>query len=337
MQKGDSIRLPVVLYEILLQHTDQKHVITMKEIMKYLQDDGIQCDRRTVYNARDVLTDHHIPIVQTRINGVQGYYLKHIFSASEALILLDLIAESSSLSEKESRKLSDKITGLMSEWEKAALPEIFMSPSKTDNHSVPENIAILMNAIADRHRVRFLYYDTVVTDDAKPGRHYRRNKKLYEIDPYGIVSESGRFYCISYNQKYQNQTIYRIDKILNMEETDEQFTPVYFDMQDYVRRSVQMYGGNSQSVTAVFSRKIASNVFDEFGNSRKSIIIERVSEDSFQATIRTSLTPTVTGWFLQFYQDATVISPQEFKDTLLNIAGTIEKNYNEHKKQEDSR
>lgn len=329
MEKGDSVRLPVVLYDILQKYSDEAHVITMKEIIGHLQEDyGIQADRRTVYEARDILRENVADVSMKRINGKQGYYMEHLFSSSEALVLLDAIAESSSLSEKETSRISAKIISLLSDHQVQELPEIFFSPSKTDNAEVLTNIEILMNAISSHHKVRFLYYDTVVTDDARTGKHYRKDKKNYEIEPYGITSGNGRFYCISYNRKHQNQTIYRIDKIQKIHESDETFDPVPFDIQEYVRRSVQMFGGESQSVTAVFSRKIASNVFDEFGNSKKSIIIEHVDQDTFQATVRTSLTPVVTGWFLQFYQDAKVLGPEEFRRDLLHIAETLEKNYN---------
>lgn len=336
MKKGDTMKLPAALYRILLEHSDEQQFISMNDILRFLQEDyDIKTERKTVYAARDALKECGIEICHVRRDGRQGYYLKHPFTPGESLFLLDMIAESSALSVKKSKELSAKVTALMSAHEQENLPEIFQSPAKTDNQKVPENIEILMNAIAAHHTVQFCYYDIVITDHARTARHYRKDSRIYLADPYGIVTGNGRVYCVTYNKKYRHQVLYRLDKIEKLQDTGTPFDPVYFDIEDYVRRSVQMYGGTSQSVQARFSKKIAQNVFDEFGRPNENVIIQKVDQDTFDATLKTSLTPTVTGWFLQFYQDAKVLGPQSFRQELLNIAASIEKNYNNDQKQED--
>ena len=340
MKKRDGVRLPVALYLILLKYTDEKHIITMNGpggIIERLQEYGIDAERKTIYVARDTLKEFSVQIHRVRMNQEQGYYMDHLFSPSEALILLNTIAESSSLSVQESEELHQKISSLMSEYQSLNMPEIFLSPSKTDNRDVLQNIDILMNAISTHHQIRFLYYDLTVTDHARAEKKYRKNRKEYMIEPYGITSANGRFYCITYSRFHQNPGYYRIDKMEDLTVLDESFVPVNFDIHEYVRRSIQMYSGNAQTIRARFSRSIAANVFDEFGHDRKSIIITGVDDTSFEAAIRTSVTPVVTGWFLQFYENAVVLEPQEFKDRLLDIAKTIEKNYNTDKETGGSR
>lgn len=331
MKKRDGVRLPVALYLILLKHTDEKHIITMNGpggIIECLQEYGIDAERKTIYVARDTLKEFGVQIHQVRRNQEQGYYMDHLFSPSEVLILLDTIAESASLSPHESEEMHQKIVSLMSEYQSQNLPEIFLSPSKTDNREVLQNIETLMDAVSTHHQIRFLYYDLTVTDHARTEKKYRKDRKEYIIEPYGITSANGRYYCITYSRAHHNPGYYRIDKMEDLSILNVSFRPVNFDIHEYVRRSIQMYSGNAQTIKARFSRSIASNVFDEFGHDQKSVIITHVTENTFEAAIRTVLTPVVIGWFLQFYQDAVVLEPQEFKDRMLDIAKTIEKNYN---------
>lgn len=338
MKKGDTMKLPIALYLVLLKHSDEDHFIGMNDILRYLQEEyDIKTERKTVYAARDALISCGIDITPVRKEGKHGYSLQHPFSSGESLILLDLIAGESSLSSKNSDQIADKIQALMSEQEKENLPDIFQSPSKTDNQEVIKNIEILMNAISHHHVVHFRYYDIAITNDARTAKHYRKNSQIYMADPYGIATGNGRIYCITYNRKYRHQVLYRIDKIEKLQETNITFEPVYFDIEDYVHRSIQMYGGTNQSIRARFSKKIAQNVFDAFGKPNENVIIQKVSKDTFDATLKTSLTPTVTGWFLQFYKDAQVLGPESFQQELLSIATSIEKNYNTSRKQEESK
>lgn len=334
MKKRDGTRLPVALYLILLKYTDEKHIISMNGpggIIERLQEYGIDAERKTIYAARDILKEFGVQIHQVRMNQEQGYYMEHLFSPAEALVLLNTIAESSSLSFQESEDLHQKVCSLMSEYQSQNLPEIFLSPSKTDNRQVLKNIEILMDAISAHHSIRFLYYDLTVTDQARTEKKYRKSRTAYITDPYGITSGNGRFYCICCSAEHHTPAYYRIDKMEKLMISDNVFEPIQFDIREYVRRSIQMYSGNAQTVKARFSRRIAANVFDEFGHDRKSIIITGVTENTFEAAIRTTITPTVTGWFLQFYQDAVILEPGEFRDRMLDIANTIERNYNTEK------
>lgn len=336
MNKKDGTRLPVALYLILLKYTDEKHIITMNGpggIIERLQAYGIEAERKTIYAARDILKEFGVQIHQVRMHSEQGYYMEHLFSPAEALVLLDTIAESSSLSVQESGELHQKVSSLMSEYQNRNLPEIFLSPSKTDNRQVLKNIEILMDAISSHRSIRFLYYDLTVTDHARTEKRYRKSSTAYVTDPYGITSGNGRFYCICCSADHNTPAYYRIDKMEKLTISDHVFKPVSFDIHEYVRRSIQMYSGHAQTVKARFSRKIAANVFDEFGHDRRSIIITKVTSDTFEAAIRTTVTPTVTGWFLQFYQDAVILEPQTFRDSLLHIAKTIERNYNTEKQE----
>ena len=88
MKAGDSAKRTIVLYDILLKHSDESHRISMPELIAALAEQGIQADRRTVYQSLRALNESHHPVRYSRFEKA-GYYAEHPFTAAQAMILTD--------------------------------------------------------------------------------------------------------------------------------------------------------------------------------------------------------------------------------------------------------
>ncbi|MCR4952038.1 MAG: WYL domain-containing protein [Solobacterium sp.] len=321
MNYPDKTFLPFYLEKLLEEQTDENRFITMPEIQTQLEHLGIRSDRRTVYKALSCLRDCGREIVY---ESRKGYRIVHRLSAAEAFFLTDAVRQSSFLSAAETEKLEQTILSFLSPAQRSGLQFNPMTPPKPD-HSVLSIIEVLLAGIRTRRVTEFRYYDMTVSGK----KQYRRQNRTYRMVPYAVVSNSGRYYCIFYSDSHKGFANYRLDKMDNVRLSEEIMDPVYFDLREHLRSSLQMYHGEAQTITADFDLSMASLVFDQFGSD---IIISAVTSTTFRASIRTALTPTLISWLLQFEDRITVVRPQELIDSLLDLSARISSRYSTEKK-----
>ena len=308
----------LTLLEILKKQSDETHIISMPELLAMMELEGFLCDRRTLYSDIKSLPEHGYPIIYTR-KEKQGYYYMPILSTSEVFLLKDALETNASLSNKESKKLQEKLDQLTSPFQTSSYILDSSLQQKTDNTEVIHTIQILLQAIAQCRYVSFRYYDTMITQEKK----YRKEKAQYHHVPYAIVSNNGRYYCVFYSDSHDNFAPYRIDKMEQVT-IQEKAQSHPFQLKNWLASSFQMYKGNPQTITLRCVTSLSSILFDQFG---KNMIISEVKEDSFLVNIKTTLTPTLKAWLLQFEQDIEIIHPQELKDDFLKLATSIQKKY----------
>lgn len=312
------------IYRILKEKSDISHTITTPELQAELEFFDIHADRRTIYKCLETLKNYGIDIKTIRIGKKTGHYYNHLFTPAESFVLLENIQSSLALSLKESDVLETKITSLLSDYEKKDLPTTYISPAKTKNSTLLKNIEILLPAIKECVFVKFRYFDLT----AKKAKKYRKNESYYVLTPYAIVSENNKYYCVFYDHKHAGFSNYRLDKMDGLKVTDEKDMPVQFSIKDHMRDSMQMYHGKPQTVTAKFHISLASKVYEQFSD----LFISKSTEDYFIANIRTTLSPTLTSWFMLYYDQIEILSPQSFIDEMMLIAKDIQKKYGGKKK-----
>lgn len=323
--KTQNPSLDALIIQALLEQSDETHLLSMTDLRAFCDYSNHPADRRTVYKAISGLKEANVPIFFVRKNGKQGYYIKHAFTNAEALFLMNACEESSSLSISETEKLLHKIQALMPEKKISQLPQLAKNPTKTEQSTLLKDMERLLPAIAHNYYVEFRYFDLTVTKKKK----YRRENQKYRLVPYALVSADGRYYVVFYSEKHQSFANYRLDKMDAITITDEPSEGIPFSLQDHMRTSFRMYHGNPQTVTATFDNSMASLVFDQFGDD---IVISQVDEQSFTASIRTAVTPTLVSWFLQFYDKVIIKKPVSLIQEYQKIAQQIMQTYPIEKK-----
>lgn len=315
----DSGERTIRLYQILKKHTDASHVLSMPQIIAILEEEGIEATRRSVYRSFDALQRCGIQIVYTR-TPIQGYYLVHDISIPEAVILANAVRESRSLTETDAERLTGIITSMLSDSQKE---QIYLTPdavSHTDNPEIMRSLSVILEAIHHGCPVSFRYFDYSVTHK----KQYRKNRQKYELVPYAAVTSDGRYYAVMYSPSHASFGAYRIDKMENAAVSGEPAEKIPFDLNAWMQSSFRMYRGTPETVTAVFDLSLSSIVFDQFG---RDLIISEVSDRTFTASFRSSVTPTLISWILQFPGRITVLKPQSLIERLLEISESIQKTY----------
>lgn len=307
------------LLQLLKEHTDAQHILTMPQIIAMLDEAGISADRRAVYRSLDALQrcGYDIRYVHT---PVQGYYFRHALSVADAVITVNAVRDSISLDEQTSARLSGFLLDQLSEYQR---DKVYLTPKRDISEPDSElmsSLSVLLDAIHHQNPVTFRYFDYSVTKQ----KRYRRNRQKYEAVPYAVVTDSGRYYCIMYSQTHKSFASYRIDKMESVTALSESAEHIPFDVYSYMQASFRMYRGEPQTVVCRFDLSLSSIVFDQFGYD---IMITAVDETSFTAAIRTSVSPTLISWLLQFSGKAAVLRPQSLIDELLNISKEIRKTY----------
>ncbi len=318
---SDQKSAVILILQALQKYSGPEAPVSMKEIQEYCLENGKKLDRRTISRNMEEMKNAGIGIHQIRFHEKQGYVIDHHFSASEAFILINAINENAALDRKTSSILIGKVASLLSEKQAESLPP-FPQENKSENTEVLRILTLFLKAVHDHSYVEFLYYDL----DIARKRKYRHEGKPYKLVPFALVSQEGRYYVVFYSDKHENFANYRIDKMDQVKITREKLMKqVVFDLDSHMRTSFKMYHGDAQTVTAKFRLDMSSIVFDTFSTD---ILISDSDAQSFTASIRTAVTPTLKSWFLQFYDRAEVIAPLSLKEDLIHIASAVIQTYN---------
>jgi len=323
MRKANADIVPIKVLKVLSEETDSAHPLTAAELGGILDEAGLPSQRRTIYRAVSVLNENGFQINYTRSKEKSGYYAEHLFTLGEVNFLANECACSTALSNTNSKNMIAKAEQLLSIHDRAAMCVQPLAAGKTLNQNVIEMTSLLLKAINSGSSVSFLYYDYTVTR----AKRYRRQSGRYHGVPYAVISENGRSYVVIHSDSHHDFANYRIDKMddLAIGERADEIHP--FNLEDHLRSSFMMYHGDATSVTVRFSLDLASIVMDRFG--KDDMIITSVDQESFTASIRTTITPPLKSWLLQFGDKVTVLYPRQLIDSLLETADMLIRKYKE--------
>lgn len=317
----------LLVLQYLQNETGSEKGAGISDIAAMLEEHGISADRRTIYSLLDSLRQAGYDVRMVHRQRSYTYYIGHDISAAEAFILLDAIRSSRVLSKKGRKNLTAKLCSLLSREENDLLSSSFAAGDAGSDTDLLQQISVLLSAIRRNAAVSFRYFDYNVRGE----KVYRHNGEFYRLLPLRILSENSRYYCIFWSALHHHPLNFRIDKMVDAEITDEICEPVQFDLEGYMQKTFHMYTGDSEMVTAVFRNSMASILFDTF--QKENIMINSCGDDTFTASIRTAVTPTLVSWFLQFYDRITVVRPQSLIRRLTEIAAATLENYS-HEEQE---
>ena len=318
--KDGSARV-LIPKNILEKESDEDHLVPMSSLIAALEDQGINADRRTIYHDIQVLNENGVSVLYDRHGQhVQGYYIEHVLSPAEAVILAETVQDSLSLSEEDGKSIADKLLDTLSIHQRSDLRLNPPSPGKTDNKDVLTSITLILQAIQSAHPISFRYYDYTVTRQKK----YRRSSHVYQEVPYAVITDSGRLYCVLYSSIHQSFGAWRVDKMDSLAIVNEPAELKPFDLERWMQASFRMYTGKPETITCEFDLSLLNQVYDQFG---RNILISKVTDTSFTASIQGSITPTLISWLLQFYDRITVKKPASLIRQLKKIADSLQKQY----------
>ena len=307
----------ICLLEILKEYSDEENILTMSEIIQKMHSlYGITIERKTVYNCVSLLTELGYEI-STYEDNKKGYYLLgREFEASELRFIMDSIFMNSSIPAKQSAELIKKLQKNSLSVHKRKQYKNLVSMNgehKTPNKSVFFNIECLDEAIARKRKVEFTYQMYDFNKKLVPSKDYR-----FIINPYGLVAANDFYYLVCNNDRFETGVAhYRVDKIADISVLDKKVKPVpkNFDIYQYTRKSIFMFGGECQRIKILCDNSVLGNVIDKFGASVK---IQPVGDDSFTAQFD-AYPGGVKFWLLQYLESCKVLEPKSLDAEIIKV------------------
>ena len=143
MASVDQKLRTLYLMEILLERTDDEHMLNASELCTILdQEYGISTDRRTIYTEMEVLDKFGLDIQQKK-GKCPGYYIgARDFELPELKLLVDAVQSSKFITEKKSKELIQKLEKLCCKSDADMLSKyvFIVNRPKTENETVYYNV-----------------------------------------------------------------------------------------------------------------------------------------------------------------------------------------------------
>ena len=314
--------------QALQRQTDEEHGICMEQLLDMLSDNGIEAERRGIYDDLHTLEDFGMDIISERV-GHKTYYklASRTFEMAELKLLADAVLASRFITEKKSRELLSKLQTLASDHQNSQLRRTLniTRRAKTLNEGILRNIDTLYTAILQNVQVTFYYFD--YGPDKK--RHYHRNREQYCVSPYQLWWDDEKYYLIAYNSARDAMRHYRVDKMEKLSLT-QQPRAGRSAFAQAKKRGISpgvfgMYAGTPQTVTLAFSNRLAGVVIDRFGSD---VFMVPGENGMFQITTQIQVSGNFFGWLCNFGTDVKIISPQstaqqyrEYLQRIINASG----------------
>ena len=244
---------PICIAKILLERTDEDHVLTTNELIDILEREyHISAHRTTVGDDIQVLAQAGLDV--DMIKSTQNKYrvLSRTFDLAEIKLLIDAVESSKFITEKKSESLIKKLQKQASIHSADALKRNLKACSrfKPDNEEVFYIADTVNEAINAGKKIAFQYYDY----NAQKEKTLKNSGQEYIFSPYYLVWDGDCYYMVGYSEKHQNIGNFRMDRIYQQPTIlDEPAAPVptNFNINDYIKTSFRMYNSKRQKVELI--------------------------------------------------------------------------------------
>lgn len=313
---GNKIKL-LKLYEYLLQESDESRPLSTSSILDYLEENGIGCDRRTLYRDIDCLNECGFDVRKKSVGHQNGYYVKNrSFDISEIKFLMDAVMASKSITEEKSREIIGKLSSLAGSHEGRLLSEhiVQFHTSRSINGNVMDSINTIEEAVRKKKKISFLYFDY----DENKQKKYRKSGKTYVMDPVYLVYSDDNYYALCWNCDHGCTNNYRIDKMDSVTCLDEPSSTEARRLmrrassEEYTKKVFQMYHGKPMDVVLEFPENRVNSVYDMFGYGTR-VTKADVESGLYRAKVSVSISPVFYGWIFQFKGEIRIVTPSEIR------------------------
>lgn len=319
----------LLVLKVLEEYSDENHYLTHQKIIDKISSDyGIDLERKSVANCISILQELDYDIVKGQKGGFA--LLSRLFESSEATFLVDAIFSSKSISGRQAKQLSDKVSSVLSKYDRKSFNYLNKSSdvSRTMNAEVFYNIEIIHEAIQKKKWIEFTY-----TDYDKDGNETLRfDGYKFHASPCYMINNFGRYYFLGYRYKYNSVNTYRIDfmKDVRIFEERERIDPKtleefknYSSISEYINEHIYMFGG--QPISAVMEIRephALQYVKDWFGHNVE------IYKDGDKLMVRVRCNhQALFYWLMQYGEHIHLVSPQELVDEIKAAAERILENY----------
>ena len=318
-----------VLYilNVLKKYSDEEHILSAVDIQRKVKDIyNVNIDTRTIRRNINLLKYKFEYDISTRDENRKGYYiLKNPdtdFESGEVRAIIDTFSYANYIVPSVSKNIINKCKNMQNIYENEKLKNyrIYAKNTKTDNMEVLKNIEDIVTAISNSNKIEFEYW--------KYGMKEKIEKLIVskpKVSPYAIIYDNQQFYLIGIKEGNREFFHYRLDRIRNLQEINEQITikKTKEQVREFAESSVEVFGGKKEEVEAICSNFLLDTIFDQFG---KNITIIKNDTETFRLIVDTS-TRGFKMWAMRNIDGVEVIKPESLRKEMKNVIEKANKKY----------
>lgn len=311
MPKGSNQKLKLYyLSRIMLEKTDEEHMITMPEIQKALEAYDVTADRKSLYDDLEQLSVLGIEVKGEKVGRNFYYHVSNKkFEIAELKLLVDAIQSSKFITEKKSNELIKKLTSFASEYEANQLKRqvVVQGRVKTMNESIYYYVDDIHRAIAENKQIRFEYMKW--NTEKKMEKH---RDKPHVVSPWALTWDDENYYLIAYDEEADTIKHFRVDKMKGIQVLNEKRTGLEkfkeYNIAKYSKMSFGMYHGEPTKVKLAFQKELVGVFLDRFG--RDIPIHPSDKKDWYETYVDVAVSDQFLGWVFALGTDVKILGPE---------------------------
>ena len=243
----------------------------------------------------------------------------------ELRIMMDAVQAANFITEQKNAELIDKIAALGGSNQARLLKSnvVEFNTTKHSNEDIYLNVSTLSDGISCGKKVSFRYFDL---DCNK--RVLRKNGDKYIVNPVNLVYTNDNYYLIGYHDNHNAVTTYRVDRMQDVEVTDEDINaaarPQSLDVFEHRKQAFSMFGGESVEVSFEADKSILDVIYDKFGEDLP-VYCKPDNRVTFSAAVQ--LSPVFFGWCCMLGEKLKIVGPDSVVKAYINYIDGIISDY----------
>lgn len=328
MPKGSNQKLKMIyLIKILTELTDEKHMLTMPQIITELGRYGITAERKSLYTDIEEIRGLGIGVDLIKEGRNYCYCMtSKQFELAELKLLVDAIQSSKFITKRKSDELIKKLEKYVSKYEASTLNRqiVVSGRIKTMNESIYYNVDEIHEAIAENRQIKFKYLEWNLHKELVP----RKGGADYIVSPWALLWDDENYYLVAYDEEKGIIKHYRVDKMKNIRSLEEKrLGEVEFkkiNISQYQERNFGMFAGEDSRVVLKVSNDMIGVIIDRFG---KDIPLMKHEEGYFRTTVSVAMSNQFLGWIFALGDSVQIIDPPSAVDRMREHIQKIGKMY----------
>ena len=337
---------PYLVYNYLMKHSDVNHVVTAAEIVGYLQECGIDAERRSIYKDIEAInkavlltTGNHYaePKAETIEEAEEllhdekektiiydehrkGFYVrKRHYKVDDIRVLAECVYAAKFIDEKRAKRLVNVVCDLVSEHyaEEIKRDAFLLDRVKTENIAIYEMVSKISAAMSLKRnkkphtpeKIRFKYMSYAI--QGKVRRTERRKGEWYSVSPYKLLISDGNYYLMGYDDKMKKMVNYRVDRMKDLElmgeSRDGEEEFKELNIEVYLQEHFGMFDGEREHVTIRALNMLLDTFVDRFGT--RDVIYAKDDDRHFTAVVPVAVSNQFFGWLCGLGNKVKILSP----------------------------
>lgn len=335
---------PYLVLQILMENTDENHIMSAADIVAALDEMGIYAERRSIYTdieeinkalcmqdqgctiqeADEVLYDPEegeeakFIAYQELGRKEKGYYVRRRkYDLLDLRLLAECAYSTRFLTQGQSDHLiNDVICEYASKHQRDQIKhDAFLTDRvKTVNKAMLRNLEVINNAMRygtrvnphDPEKIKIVYVKRVMKQEG-----IRTTEKTITVSPYKLMINDGNYYLLGYQGKRLGS--WRVDRIKEVtptgepRECDEEFATL--DLSNYAQCNFGMMI-NTKRMRVKFRcyKNLLDTMLDRFGT--KGVFYEWIDEKHFTCEPIIEMNHQFYGWVCGLGEDIEILTPE---------------------------